>query len=360
MITIFSLVGPARGAVLFAYESTLILDGGAGGRVQPTHVSCDPVSGEICVTDARQSALHVLSARHVPLVRTGPFAGISWPASGSVDRDGTLVFTDTGDARTFVMRRLDIYGEPAPFAPESPLDGWSPRLVTVLADGDYLSLDQANAVLARHERDSGRLVWWLRVGDPQARDTLLDRPAEGPDGTIYVPGGDQRRVFVVTAEGRPAGAFGEFGSAPGRMVLPVGVACGPGGTILVLDRMRAKILVFGPDHRFQSEFGSLGARPGQFYHPAAIAATPDNKICVAQGFLGRVQVFRVFTAEGGDAERSAGSAAAQGEARIALRGNAAGRAATQPADARAERGASVPQIAVVPAADQSPNPEAEL
>ncbi|MFN2369916.1 MAG: hypothetical protein ABR506_02050, partial [Candidatus Krumholzibacteriia bacterium] len=225
---------------------------------------------------------------------------------------------------------------------------------------DYLSLDQANAVLARHERGSGRLVWWLRVGDPQARETQLDRPTEGPDGTIYVPGGDQRQVFVVTADGRAAGAFGEFGSAPGRMVLPVGVACGPGGTILVLDRMRAKILVFGPDHEFQSEFGSVGARPGQFYHPAAIAATPDNKICVAQGFLGRVQVFRVFSAESGDTERSAGSDAAQGVTRIALGGSAAGRAATQPADARAERGASVPQVAVVPAADQSPKPEAEL
>lgn len=359
LITILGLAGQARGAVLFAYETTLQLDAGAGGRIHPTHVSADPLSGEICVTDVRQSTLHVVGSRHVALFRTGPFAGISWPASGSVDPDGTLVFTDVGSDRNFAIRRLDIFGEPAPFAPASPLEGWSPRLVTILAGGDYLSLDQANAVLARHDRTSGRLVWWLRVGDPAARDTQLDRPAEAPDGTIYVPGGDQRRVFVVTADGRPAGDFGEFGSAPGRMVLPVGVGFGPQDTILVLDRMRAKILVFGPDHRFQSEFGSLGARPGQFYHPAALASTPDGRLYVAQGFLGRVQVFRVFASEDEDAEKSAGSAAAQGVARIALGGSAAGRAATRPGGLRADASASGPQDAVVPAADRSPEPEAE-
>ncbi len=363
LVTIFGIITPSHAALIFQYETTLELDGGASGRNQPTHVTSDPVSGEICVTDVRQGTFHVVNGRHVQLFRTGAFAGVTWPSSGCLDIDGTILFTDTMDGQQHAIRRLDIFGEPAPFAPQSPAADWNPEQLTVLAGGDCLSLDQRGGLLARHTRD-GALVWSLRIGDSAATDARFGRPAQAPDGRIYIPGGDQRQVFVVSADGRAEDVFGRFGSAPGRMVLPVGVGFGPDGTILVLDRMRAKILVFGPDHTFQSEFGTVGARHGQFYHPAAIATTADGKVYVAQGFLGRVQVFRVFDSKDGDeemSERGASSGAAEVVDRIALGGFAGpARAATRSPGLTAAGCVPDPQDVASDAAGRSLKLEAEL
>jgi len=327
LVTILVLALPAPAAIIFQYETTLDLDLGAVGRSLPTHVSCDPATGEVCVTDTRQTALHVLTAAHVQVMRTSPLASIQWPSSGAIAPDGTLLYVDTRNGRTFTVSHLDIFGEPAPLALEAPGGDWNPTLLTVLPDGDLLTLDPADGRLARHDLATGGLRWTMQVGDADARDTHFGRPALGPDGRIYVPGGEQRRVFIVTADGRADGMFGRFGSTVGRMALPVGVACGPGGTLLVLDRMRAKILVFGTDLAFVSEFGTAGARAGQFYHPADIAASNDGLIYVAQGYLGRVQVFHVFDSQSEGGEMSMSSAAAQVVDRIVLGGAGTDRAA---------------------------------
>jgi hypothetical protein len=63
--------------------------------------------------------------------------------------------------------------------------------------------------------------------------------------------------------------------------------------VLVLDRLRARVLVFDRDHRFVTEFGATGSRPGDFYHPVALAVSADDRLYVAQGYLGRVNVFRL-------------------------------------------------------------------
>ncbi len=103
-------------------------------------------------------------------------------------------------------------------------------------------------------------------------------------------------MLVHDGEGQPQGAFGRFGSARGQFVFPVGVAIGPEGTVLVLDRLRHAILLFDAEQHFLAEYGSFGGRPGQFYHPNAIAAMPDGRVVVTQGYLGRVQSFRLYDA----------------------------------------------------------------
>jgi hypothetical protein len=92
-------------------------------------------------------------------------------------------------------------------------------------------------------------------------------------------------------------SFGEPGSKPGTFAFPVGVAFGPGGRVLVLDRMRYKILVFDSQHKFISEFGRLGYAQGELYHPVAITAASDGRVWIAQGYKGRVQMFRLRDSE---------------------------------------------------------------
>jgi hypothetical protein len=142
---------------------------------------------------------------------------------------------------------------------------------------------------------TGAVLWQRAVAtDGEESDQLfLGRPCEAPDGTIYLPGGELHAVLVLDAEGRQTGRFGEFGTGPGKMIFPVAVAVTPEGLVLVLDRMRHKILVHDAELRLLGEHGSLGAAPGQFYQPNDMAVTDDGRVLVAQGFEGRVQVFRL-------------------------------------------------------------------
>ncbi len=136
-----------------------------------------------------------------------------------------------------------MFGEPDGFVADRPDSAWSPWHVIVTRDGNYVSLDAGTGLLAKHDAQTGALIWQRRCGVDDTVGDVIGRPAEAPDGRLYVPGGDLRTVLVLSAEGEPLAAFGRFGSAPGRMVLPVGVAFGPAGEVLVLDRLRAKILV---------------------------------------------------------------------------------------------------------------------
>ncbi len=276
----------------FDYEATLPLSVGSVGKPRPVAISIDPTNGEICVTDVRQSIFHLLNPSDVEVFRTSRLADLSYPADGAIDRDGGFVFTDRGRDFHTEIRRLNVFGEPVAYAAQPPIADWNPDHLLITRDGDYLTLDSASGVLAKHDAHTGALLWQRDISEGRSF-TAMGRPAEASDGRIYVPGGDLRHIIVLAADGALLDTFGRFGSSPGRMSFPVAVAFGPQGEVLVLDRMRACVLVFDSDHTFVTEFGKLGFRPGQLYHPLALAATPEGRIYVAQGFEGRVQVFRM-------------------------------------------------------------------
>lgn len=290
---IFTSHTPILGALTLQFEEILPLLADEVGRTRPVAVAVDPLSGEICVTDARQAALHIFNRHNIPLYRSNAAARISYPADGCLDQQGRLLCIDRLAGDQHGIRRLNAYGEPDPFTPARPLGSWNPEHLTVTRDGHYLGLDMRHGVLTKHDSTTGALLWQRQVADPGEDDLLMGRPCEAPDSRIYIPGGNLRRMLVLDAEGRLLESFGEFGSAEGYFSLPVAACFSPEGDLLVLDRMRHKILVFDENHGFVSEFGTMGAAPGQFYHPVSMAATADGRIYVAQGFQGRVQVFRL-------------------------------------------------------------------
>jgi DNA-binding beta-propeller fold protein YncE len=276
----------------FSYESTLLLSTGPVGQTRPVSVTCDPVQGEICVTDVRQNALHVLNQFDIQLFRTSTVAELSLPTDGSVDLLGRLVCLDRTSSGDNSITRLNVYGEPDRYELQIPFEGWNPAHLLVTRDGNYLTLDPARTTLAKHDSATGNLIWQRSLADSGGDEIYLGRPAEGPDGQIVVPGGNLGQVLIFDAEGRYRISFGETGGAEGYFSFPVAAAFTPDGLLLVLDRMRHKIIAFDQDNRFVTEFGSLGAGPGQFYHPVAMAADATGRVYVAQGFQGRVQVFQ--------------------------------------------------------------------
>jgi hypothetical protein len=284
----------ADAAVDIRFDRIVDLSQGKEGKLRPVSVSIDHFKGEIAITESRQSAIHILNPAGIETFVTGRFSELSLPVDGSVDAQGRLVCISKIDGWNNTITRLNVYGEPETYLPASPREDWNPNHLTILRDGHYLTVDMDSGFLAKHDSISGKVIWAGFIGDGSLHDINFGRPCEMPSGDIYVPGGRQFKIFVLSAEGEFVTSFGRFGSAPGRLVLPVSVAAGPEGTVLVLDRLRHKILVFDADNKFQGEFGSLGSRPGQFYHPVSMAAGADGSIYIAQGYQGRVQVFNVL------------------------------------------------------------------
>lgn len=276
----------------FEFENIINLSTGSVGQTRPVSVTWDPVQGEICVTDVRQASLFILNSFDIELFRTSTVARLSYPSDGSIDTQGRLVCVDRSQSGKSTIKRLNVYGEPDPFSPELPSSEWDPRFLLVTSDENYLTLDPNSALLAKHDHESGRLIWQRTIAEPMEEDLYLGHPMEAADGRIYIPGGNLHQILVLENDGRRYTSFGKFGSAEGYFSFPVSVSFTPDGSLLVLDRMRHKIMVFNQDHQFVSEFGSMGAAPGQFYHPVAMATDAGGRVYVAQGFQGRVQVFR--------------------------------------------------------------------
>lgn len=275
-----------------SYTSLLRIDSGLTISARPVSVAVDHASGEVCVTDAAGTAFHVLDDRDVLRFVTGGIASLSTPVDGVVDAAGGIVFLDTGAGHRPTIKRLDLRGEPLPYKVKSPVTNWHPDHLTLTADGRVVTIDTANRILACHDLATGTLLWSqpLLVEDPE--NAACGRPAVAPDGRIFVPASSQHMVQVYASDGAYVDAFGELGTTPGRFSFPEGVAFTEGGDVLVLDRMRHKIMIFGPDLSFRTEFGRMGDAPGSLYHPVSIACD-RGRIYVAQGFEGRVQVFRI-------------------------------------------------------------------
>lgn len=277
----------------FEYRSALAVPGGS----RPSAVSLAVGNRSLCVTDEATCGLDVYDDQGFLRFQTSSLAGLSSPQDASIDARGDFVFTDRAGKRSRTIRRLNFLGEPMDYDPELPREGWYPRHLVIAEDGNYITLD-TSGLLAKHDAATGKLMWKLQVMDPEAEFVdLMGRPAVAPDGKIYVPDPGGRSVLVVSGDGRLLATFGESGSKRGTFAFPVGIAFGSPDQILVLDRMRHRILVFDADYEFVTEFGRLGYGTGEMYHPVAITAAADGRIWIAQGYKGRVQMFRLRDTE---------------------------------------------------------------
>jgi DNA-binding beta-propeller fold protein YncE len=284
------LVVPAAGAApRLTYETVLVA---SPPLERPISVTRDDATGELCVTDGESQALDVFDDSGHHRYRTSDTAALSLPRDASIDGSGGFVFTAVVDGgRT--IRRLNFLGEPVPYSPEPPSEEWRPEHLIVTSDGHYVSLDRTG-LLVKHDSETGAVLWKRRLAERGSeRSDLLGRPAEEDDGSILVPDARGGIVLVVSADGEVLPSFGVRGVKDGELAFPVAVAFGPQGEILVLDQMKHKILLYSAERVWLAEFGSVGFVPGTFYNPLGIAAAPDGRVFVAQGYEGRIQVFRL-------------------------------------------------------------------
>lgn len=291
---VFLVVGlPSLGTAAPVLEYVGVLLGDPPLK-RPTSATLDRASGEICTTDEATRMLGVFDRDGLDRFRTDAKARLSAPRDASFDTNGDFVVLDSAPAGGRTIRRINFLGEPVAWAPEAPVQRWSPQHLRVLRDDGYLTIDR-EGLLAKHDRASGSLVWTRQLVDPSwERADLIGRPAEGEDGKIYVPNAGAGGILVVSPKGEMLRSFGRPGAKRGELTFPVGIALAPEGRILVLDRMRHTVLLYDSDHKFLDEFLHVGYDPGDLYHPVAIEASPAGIVWVTQGLEGRIQIFRLF------------------------------------------------------------------
>lgn len=103
------------------------------------------------------------------------------------------------------------------------------------------------------------------------------------------------KAYVVSPDGKLAGAFGKAGSAPGLFGNVSGIAKDDMGNYLVVERFRSVVMVFDKEFRFLKEFGYRGSKPENLARPNDVAVGNAGKIFVTQVRDRGVSVFHLAT-----------------------------------------------------------------
>ncbi len=113
------------------------------------------------------------------------------------------------------------------------------------------------------------------------------------EDNLYIVDGRLKRVFSLTAEGRPARVFGK----PGQLQRPSGVAVDSRRKLLyVADPPAHNVKVFNlRSGKLERIIGKRGVRPGEFNFPAWLATDAKGRLYVTDSLNGRIQI---LTAEG--------------------------------------------------------------
>ena len=130
-----------------------------------------------------------------------------------------------------------------------------------------------------------------------ASDIIIDG-----DGLIHVADTWNHRVLVLDKDGQVVREIGRTGELTdienstdpsvqtGLFFGPRGIALSD-GEIFVTDTGNERVQVFGPDGTFLRAFGGFGSEPGKLVEPVGIAIGPDDNVYVADSGNARLSVF---------------------------------------------------------------------
>lgn len=138
---------------------------------------------------------------------------------------------------------------------------------------------------------------WGRDGEGRLRNP--QGLARGPAGCLYVVeanhwGGDTHADLNGVLRFGPDGAFlgrwGETGTSPGHLNLPVGIAVDAHGDLCIADSYNCRLQFFSSDGECLRVWGRLGERSGEFNCPQGVAIDADQRVYVADTLSNRIQI----------------------------------------------------------------------
>ena len=283
----------------------LVLWGPSSGTTfqQPRGVAFDPADGAIYVANTGAHRIEVFSRTGRPLSRfvhrvsrpSGEVVDGS-PAALAFDRSGRLlvvdrsaVYVDVLDRRGRAVTRLAV---PA----------GHPAAVAVGGDGTiYVATTAEASRVHRFRRDYTPDGAWGEEGTAPGR--LQDVAAIavlGDTAVAVVCEQTELVVQVFSPSGEYRRGFGTHEVGDGNFSLPSGLTVTADGRIWVLDEIRRTLQVFDSGGNFATRADGSGTALGAFDHPSALASDGRGLIAVTDRGIGRVQVFAAGnTQEGG-------------------------------------------------------------
>lgn len=147
------------------------------------------------------------------------------------------------------------------------------------------------------ETDSRLVLGFSEELNQGASEIVVD---EG--GLIHIADTWNHRVLVLDGNGqvvREIGSTGELTDIDDSVdpTIQTGLFFGPrgiavsNGEIFVTDTGNERVQVFGPDGTFLRAFGGFGSEPGKLVEPVGIAIGPDGNVYVADSGNARLSVF---------------------------------------------------------------------
>ena len=112
---------------------------------------------------------------------------------------------------------------------------------------------------------------------------------------IYIADFGNHRIQVINDDFTYSHSFGSYGTAPGQLNCPHGVALDSVGNVYVISWNLHCVDVFTSDGKYTRQFGSKGSGDGQLSFPSSIAIDGHDIVYVAEWDNSRVSV---FTSEG--------------------------------------------------------------
>lgn len=254
----------------------------------------DPYRRELYVCDAGSRRIAIVDDRGVPTFSFGSSRNLVTPRHVVVDRSGRMVVADSGYRG---LRMFDYDGAVLPDLDLSEVpEAGQPLRALALAfgpGGELYVLDGSNRRLIVLTLE-GRL---LRVQTaPPGRADLLRAPVDvdvGPGGEVVVADAAGLPVQVYAPDGTFLRGWGDHDVGLDSFSLPSAVAIDGEGRILVADTLRQDVKIFSPDGRFLTNFGGFGTRPGQLLYPVDVTTDREGRVFVAERAGRRVQIYRV-------------------------------------------------------------------
>ncbi|MBL8491811.1 MAG: 6-bladed beta-propeller [Rhodocyclaceae bacterium] len=124
----------------------------------------------------------------------------------------------------------------------------------------------------------------------------------GKNGQIYVVDGGNFRVQVFDRDGRYLQSFGSVGKQLGNFARPKEAAADREGNIYVADAAFGNFQIFTADGELLMFVGDRGEQdaPGRYMLPSGIAVDEDGRVYFVDQWFRRIDVFRPYAMKPGD------------------------------------------------------------
>jgi DNA-binding beta-propeller fold protein YncE len=285
---------PAEVETVRVEDGQLVIGGfgaAAGQLSQPAGLAVD-AEGNLYVADSLNHRLQ----KHGPdghyLMAVGSLGGeqgqFNEPWSVTVDAQGNIYVADTWNHR---IQKFDpdlnlvaVWGQPAiDLDNPGPYDLFGPRDITVDPDGNLLVTDTGNKRVLKFSPEGEHLATYGKGGSGPGEFNEPVGVAVGPGGDIYVADAWNRRIQRFDADFTYLGEIEvESWGSEGVTDKPY-IAVLADGRVLATDPANARVLVFDAEGDLVATWELPGGRP------VGIALTADGQVYVSDGVASEVR-----------------------------------------------------------------------